>query len=561
MNASQNAIESTGFLENRGAVGKAVQGLGETVSGVADALYRRKAQEEVSNNRVKFAEAQSEFEQRISQETNEGTIDPEKIAEDYKAFVDKHSEGLSTYESRADFESQAAMLDKKITKLSAQGKALAAGEKAYANMSRVIDVRAQTLQRKPGEFQELLQQTMDDVNKDVALGVYSPKQAEKIKMAVGKELSKNALYGSAKRSPYQALRELDSGVYQDYLDADTARQMREHIASEMKGRADQQANLLMLKEKEPWEYLKKVGEAGGAKPLSFGEDVADSFRNRGRFVDTMNRKHGINLPFISDLESLQLVNRFNQMPAQDAVQMFQHISTSVPDKDKGRFARDVFQKEPALSAAIMISGDDPQTARNIVGGMSLLRNSGDGRGRAVKPPNEAEVQRLFDSTIGNAIEDPGARVAARAAIKADLTKRLFDKGQSDLDGFSKGDFEESAAAVMGPVVEMNGMSALSFRGKDGKFLDEDDIEDLVSALTDDKVMKVQGDVPRTLSGEPMNLKKSKGRLSLKSVGDGQYFLYRDGEPTFDNSRRPFVLDLKNFEKGHPKKKGWFGFGG
>jgi hypothetical protein len=113
---------------------------------------------------------------------------------------------------------------------------------------------------------------------------------------------------------------------------------------------------------------------------------------------------------------------------------------------------------------------------------------------------------------------------------------------------------------MGPVIEIGGQNALSFRGKSGKFLDEDDVDDLMSELTDDKVMRIQGDVPRTLTGEPMNLKKSKGRLSLKSVGDGAYFLYRDGEPTFDSKRRPFVLDLKGFEKGQPKKKSWFSWG-
>lgn len=543
-------------------VGRAIEKFGNVVSDVNEANYRRQAQSEVSDLSAKFSEAHAEWATKIDEASRSGNIDTDHITSEYQDYVSKLDENIQTSEGRNFFDKQSAQLGGYVLKNSARAQAQVAGEKAVSGISNALDSSGTLLQRRPGDFQDLYKQSIDGIDAQMATGVINTKNGEKLKDFAGKELAKNAVRGLIRKSPQTAIRALDSGEFDKHIDPDTAASLRNSAESEIKSRQDQFDKIVGLKDKDPWRFLQTTGQAQGAKPIDLGAGVTESFKDRAEFIEAADKKNGIKLPFMSDAESDHMTKGFMNMNPTEAVSVFQNIDTGVGDVNKTKFAQEVFKKEPALAAALMISGDAPEESRKILAGMNLLRK-GEGGDKSIKAPEPSKIDSQFDAYIANAIDDPGARQAAKQAITAHMVKSKFDKGDVDLATIDANEFEESAKRVVGPVFDVGGQRTVSFRGKSGKFLEESDFMDLADHLTDKQVESLQGDVPRTMSGEPINLEKSRGRLAFKPVGDGLYYIIRDGRPAWDKNKKPFVLNMKAAEKSQksvPITSG-YGYGG
>lgn len=548
-NAATNAIESETRLAAPGAVGRSIQQFGEGVSSYADQVYKRKAQEEISNFGAQFAELKANQAVLLDDEIRAGTINATDAQERLRKQVEKLGENIETAEGRNYFERQSGMLSAFVTQNASRGEALVAGEKIVTNLKSTADKYSNLMGVRPNDFNVALDDMFDQIDSQASLGEISVKQAADLKKWSGEQLSYFSVRGLAKSNPFQAQAALRSGKFDEYLDPRQKASLEDHISSVIEQKATQSEKLLNLKDKDPWEFAKKIGATGGVKPVSMGEDAAQSFLERHEFITKFNAKHGTKMPFLSDDESDRVVNAFMQMNPNDAVKVMANVDSQVKDDIKAQFARDVFKKEPSIGVAMMMAADSPQDAKNILNGMNLLRSGGDGKGRGIKAPSSSEVERQFDEYVGTSLEDGGARQMFRQTINAHMVGSLMKENETDFENFSSKDFRKSAEAVLGPKVEIGGAQTFSFRKNNGEFLGEDELSDLVDSLSDDKVLAALGDVPRTVSGEPINLKKSRGRLSLKIVGDGRYYVVRDNaEHAYDKDGKPYVLDLKTYLK-------------
>lgn len=517
-------------------------------------LEQRNAQAEISDLNANFAEAREEWQTRIQEDTRNGSLDVDKVKTDYAEFVNKMNTGIETEAGRKFFERQASRIGGQVLRTAGRAQIELAGKRAEENWKSALDRSSNSLQKDPTQFDDIYGSAIEAIDAQVEVGAIPAGLADRFKRETGKELAKNTVRGLINKNPSAAKKALDKGVYDSYLDPDAKQQMYNSAESEIKSRKDMFQKVLELKNKDPWAFLGKTGEAAGAKPLSFGADASRSFKERSEFVSDMSRKHGIRVPFLSDNEADALVTQFSQKQPKEAVALFQNLDTQVSEQNKYAFASAIYKKDPTLAGALMISGDAPDDARKIVAGRALLTSGGEGVGKAIKAPTDAKVAAAFDAYVGSSVEDPTARIAARQAIAAHMVKSMFDKGDSDFDEFTLDSFEASAAAVIGPKIKLRDQGTLSFRGKNGQFLEENDFLDLVYGLNDKQIESIQGDVPRTMNGEPINMAKSRGRISLKPVGDGLYFVLRDEVPAWNRNKLPFVLDLKSIEKAKPENK-------
>lgn len=546
------SVRSNADLSGSGA-GKAMEQFGEQFSNMEESQYKRQAQNEVSDLNAKFSEARAEWATKIDEQTRDGSIDSQKLTEEYQNYTNKMSEGLQTNEGRRFFDQQSAGLGGYVLKNSARAQAVVAGDKAVSDISSSLNTSSTLLQRRPGDFQDVYQQTLHGIDAQMETGVIRQKEGEKLKILAGKELAKNAAYGLIRKSPGDAIRAMDRGDYDKYIDADNMRQLRSSAEAEIKSRQDQMEKIIALKDKDPWSFVQKTGQTQGLKPLDMGEGVTESFKDRAQFIQDADKKHGITLPFMSDREADHMTNQFMKMNPTEAVEQFQNIDTGVGDETKGKFALQVFKKEPALAVSLVTAADAPDDSRKILAGMALLRSK-DGVGKAVQAPDPSSVQKAFDTYVGSAIADPGVRQATRQAILAHMIKEKFDNGDADFSEVNELEFQASAEKIIGPTVDMGGMKTISFRGKSGKFVSADDLSTLVDSLSDKRIEAVQGDVPRTMNGEPINMSKSRGRVGLRAVGDGLYNVILDGKKIAVNkNKQAFVLDLKAIEKAKPEK--------
>lgn len=536
--------QDLGFIQREA---RATQELIGTVVDGAGAIYKREAQIELSDLNARFSDARAEWQTRIDEDVRNGSVDSEKIKSDYQAYVNKINEGINTAEGRSYFDRQAARLNVFVMKNATRGQALVAGARAEQDWRTSLNKSSNVLQNDPSAFRDVYDSTLESIEAQVAAGAIPASIAEKFKTQTGTELAKNAVRGMILKDPALAKTALDKGSYDNYLDPDTKAQLRNSANSEILSRQAQFQKTLLLKYKDPWSYVSKVGDSAAVKPIDLGQNAAQSFKDRMEAITDLNQKHGINLPFVSDREAQAISEKIMSMPPAQAVEQMSNLDSSVSDDlFKAKFGQAVFKQEPAMASAMMMAADAPMDARKIMGGLNKLREV-DGKA-AIRPPSTADTERAFDAYLGNAIEDPAARRGMRQAVVAHMVQSMFENNRADFDQLDESAFRSSAHAVLGPQIRLNGRSSLSFRGKDGAFVEEDEFMDLIGAMTDSDIEAIQKDVPRTMGGEPINFKKSRDRINLVPSGDGLYLIKMDGGWAWDRNKNPFELNLKGIHR-------------
>lgn len=477
---------------------------------------------------------------------------PDDLKSSFDAFIADREKGLSNDEQRLAFRQLSGSRWESVSKW-AQTHVAQESERAekleYDASLESSKERGSTDPRNaPLEVGFLRQQVMQRAKKE-GWG------KEQIHQAVQKEESD--LHGRAVKKMLAEGQDSTARHYFDgvkpRLDPDKATEIENWLRVREKTRADQSDALALMKLRDPWKYLKKIGETQ-AQPLDVTADATKSFEARGLYIDEMKKKHGVNLPFASPLEVETFIDGFQRLNPKQATGLLANLDTLVGEPYKRAFGKDVFQKDPAFAAALMVSSDSPEDARKIITGIRFIRSGKDGTGRALTMPSQAQVDESFDAALGPAVASPDVRLAVKQAALAHLISERFDAGQSDVKDVMPKEIRKSIEAVIGPIVEINGTKTTTFRRADGRFVDEDDLEDIVDSLTDEKVEKVLGDVPRTLDGKPLNLKKARGNFSLEAIGSGVYWLKTPQGYALNKDKQPFRLDLRPIEKEFAKEE-------
>lgn len=563
----QASFRSSVQLSNIGDAATLGNAISRTAGLVQDYAAQQRQARDLAYVSSRSVDLETRATQRFQQWQNDHASDPlgkeDALQNSIQEDIEDLAKDAPTEDARASLQ---RMGDDVKRRMSVNGSQWA-NQQLVKNIGDELDRSSQTLQTAafrsadPNQLDDLFKQ--HDTLLFAAKASLSPEAVKKMNEVGKREIVANTLEGMIDKDRlHQAKAMLDSQQYDQILGADNVRKGYELISRKMEQQRSLNDNLLALKDKHPWQYLAKVGETKAVQPLSFiGDDVQKTFAARERFTEDMGIKHAMQVPFVSPQEVDHLADQLLSVSSKDASLLLSNLAVNTTDKQKRLFGAQVFEKEPSIAAALMIAGDAPEDARKIVGGMSLMRNRRGGK--PINPPKQSQIDQDFDSYLGNAVEDPAVRTAVKQAATAHMVQSMFETGSHDFEAYRSGDFQKSIEAVVGPVAEINGAKTVSFRKAKGGFYDADDLEDLVDGLNDQKVEQAQGDVPRTLNGQPINLKKARSSMTLKAVGDGAYWIYTPEGIALDKNQQPFVLNLKKIAAAEPAKRGFFSrlFGG
>lgn len=560
---TRSAPPSSVQADNGGEyIGQGIQKLGRDLMEIGE---RQRRAQELSYLSSQSIELETRATQKFFDWQKEHSSDPLQkerfLQEAIQQDVDELGQKAPSDDARASFQRMGDDIKRRMSVNGTQW----ANQQLVKNIGDDIDRSSQTLQLEsyraadPNRIEDIFKQ--HDTLLVAASSALSSEAVDNIRNVGRREIVSSALEGMIERERLgPAKRLLDSKKYDEVLGAERSQRAYEMINRKAEAIRDRRDKILALRFKDPWKFLGAMGETRNLSQLALtGENpeaVTNSFHQREVFVNDMAKKYGINLPFVSPMEVDAFTNLFTNTGPREAAMIMNNLDDKTTDKQRVLFGRQVFEKEPSLGVALMVSGDAPADAAKVVSGMSLLRRGE--AGKAINAPSEDQIGSEFDAQVGEAIEDASLRQALKQAATAHMVKSKFDRGENDMKVISSRDFKESLTALIGPVAHVNGRKTLSFRGSNGSFLDEDDLGDLVDSVTDSEVEKVQGDVPRTMSGEPLNLSRSRGRLTYKVVGDGTYWLFTDQGVAVDKFGQPFQLNLKAIEKlrsGKPEEPG------
>lgn len=220
---------------NPGAAGgeaRALQGLIGAAVDTEDKIYQRNAQNEVSELNAQFADARAEWTQRVSDDVQKGTIDTQKIDQDYADSVNKMNENISTHEGRQFFDRQSSRLRGFVLSSAARGQAQVAGQRAENDWRIALNGNGNALQTDPTGFKDTYDASLEAIDAQVQTGAMPAKIADKFKIETGTELAKSAIRGYANMNPDVAEKRLNSGEFDQYLTPDTKAQMQNYITAQ-----------------------------------------------------------------------------------------------------------------------------------------------------------------------------------------------------------------------------------------------------------------------------------------------------------------------------------------
>lgn len=246
-------------LINNGAAAENVKSIGDNFEKSYNLAYQKTSQAEVSDINSKFADARADWAVKIDQQTKDGTIDVGKLRDEYENSVSKMQGDIQTDAGQNYFNRQAARLSGFITKNASRGQAQAVGIKAQSDWRNATDKNTSVLQNNPESFQDIHQSTIEGVDAQVATGVLSLKDGERLKHETGVELARNAIAGYANQDPQLAREKLKSPEF-DMLSGDDRTQLNGHINQVENANEIEQRRAEMAKEKaqklagEAWEH-------------------------------------------------------------------------------------------------------------------------------------------------------------------------------------------------------------------------------------------------------------------------------------------------------------------
>lgn len=316
------------------------------------------------------------------------------------------------------------------------------------------------------------------------------------------------------------------------------------IHREEKAQARAADNLEKLKFSRPNEYLQRIGAAKGLRPVSLNDST--TFDERLAWIKEKADQYGIypekiNMFFPQEKEGL--IRSIQKGSPAESAQLLGALSEAAPPEAWSKLSKEIFKDNPSYGVAMAIASDDQDTARKIIEGRKLLGS------KSYPLPSREIVKEELSSFLGDAIESSHADLLPQIqeAVTSHYLQSAKTKGFDPKD-LASDEIKASMEAIIGPVVDINGKKAFSFRGTDGQWVDEDRLEELFEDLNPEILEKVHGDVPRTAKGDPINISEMKSRGKLRTIGDGQYQIQIGQFLLMDKSgRKPFVLDLKKIE--------------
>jgi hypothetical protein len=220
--------------------------------------------QEVSDVHAKLAKARADW--TVSLQERARTAEPgdmsfaDKFNEDFGAYLSEFGNGVKTEAGRRAFKAGAADLSAQFTVKASEFQAASAGQKARQDYGVLVDANRNTLISDPSQFDSILKSTTDALNDPNGPYARMPAQARsELAVSTRQAMALSAVQGTVDLTPELALKQLKTGRWDEYLDADKKNSLINNAEIGIRAREVEAERLAAQKERE----LRKAQQATG----------------------------------------------------------------------------------------------------------------------------------------------------------------------------------------------------------------------------------------------------------------------------------------------------------
>lgn len=198
---------------------------GQQIAQAGEQLYDIAQRQEVSDVHAKLAKARGEWTvalQKRASEAQPGDMGfADKFNEDFGNYLAEFESGIHTQAGRDAFKRGSADLSTQFTVKASEFQAASAGQKARQDYGVALDANRNTLLGDPTQFDAVLKSSLDALNDPAGPYARMPAQARSELAAQTRQaLALSGVQGVINMQPELALKQLNSGRWDEYLDAD-----------------------------------------------------------------------------------------------------------------------------------------------------------------------------------------------------------------------------------------------------------------------------------------------------------------------------------------------------
>jgi len=238
-------------IELAAAPGRAIEGIGREASDVGSKIEARQYQQDVADTYANFADQRANWMERISQETQNQTLDPDKLLDEYDQTTNDMQDQLSTPQGKNFFVRQQARLRGAIQQRMAIGSAAIAGANAQASWKVGSDRLGNSVYNDPNSFDDAIGHVHEGTSAYVDSGLLPAKSRARAVQEIGTNLAQDAILGMAKDNPTHARQMLDSDKFDAYLSPEQKISLLGQIKTIQRGQqADYENNYHLQQEQQ-----------------------------------------------------------------------------------------------------------------------------------------------------------------------------------------------------------------------------------------------------------------------------------------------------------------------
>lgn len=446
-------------LELQGAVGKAIEGVGQDITQISSAIQKRNEQQETADIYSDFAGKRAELFERISQEEESGTLNADSIRQEYNTWAESQAGNYQTGSAKNYFKRQQARLDAAVTIKAASSQAQMNGKLVAEKVDVASRNDVSTIMSHPDQFEEVLGGAHEFLEQTAETEPYVKAHLGKFQIKIGEEYAKAAIEGTARQSPELAKQLLDKGAFNQYFNADDLNKQYQRV-EQIQRASSAEFETRKKREKEDEDLQTENLRKGFLKKMVDGKfDVKDVIKS--------------DLPEKDQEEMIRMAKTVatNKQQGDPQLETNLFMRTLLPDNDPNKISgmRDLM---PYLQKGTL----SPEGANKILKWQS---NTPDGRNMST---GRKQMMDLIKDQLGSApgllpgmpsVKDPNGmyRVIQATHDLQDLEdqfakegknpKALFDPSSSDYFGKRVPSYRPSPQQIMQDRANLISQSAFS----------------------------------------------------------------------------------------------------
>lgn len=187
--------QTTPMLEQVSMFGRGIEEFGRDLGDAYSVLHQRQSQVESADAAASVAEQREAYMEHIDQGTRDGSLDVEKVKQDYQKWAEKQSEQYNTTQGKDTFLRASSRTGGAILLKAARSKSVVMGNQAKENLNNLSISNSNVALKDPAQFDDLYQQQTEALQAQVEAKSLTPAEARQAGDAMSLELAKSAVRG------------------------------------------------------------------------------------------------------------------------------------------------------------------------------------------------------------------------------------------------------------------------------------------------------------------------------------------------------------------------------